>query len=145
MERNSSGALRAPGAFGTSGTSDSHVTLSSCSLHITHVCWLAAVLRPSAAAPFSGSKAAAPFLTPSRPHERAGKARERGHNVSSRRAHDRGCLPGPTTRMSAPREVGWRRELLRAKDHFVQKAHWQCTLAMHLVPLPPSVASGLPS
>jgi hypothetical protein len=45
MERNSSGALRAPGAFGASGTSDPHATLSSCSLHITHVCWLAAVLR----------------------------------------------------------------------------------------------------
>jgi hypothetical protein len=42
MERNSSGALRR-------GTSDPHVTLSSCSLHITHVCWLPAVLRPSAA------------------------------------------------------------------------------------------------
>jgi hypothetical protein len=35
MERNSSGALRR-------GSSDPHwhVTLSSCSLHITHVCWL---------------------------------------------------------------------------------------------------------
>jgi hypothetical protein len=51
MERNSSGALRAPGAFGASGTSDPHAIISSCSLHITHVCWLAAVLRPSAAAP----------------------------------------------------------------------------------------------
>ena len=49
MERNSSGALRAPGAFGASGTSDPHATLSSCSLHITHVCSLAAVLRPPAA------------------------------------------------------------------------------------------------
>jgi hypothetical protein len=47
MERNSSGALRAPGPFGASGTSD-HVTLSSCSLHITHVCSLAAVLRAAA-------------------------------------------------------------------------------------------------
>jgi hypothetical protein len=50
MERNSSGALRTPGAFGASGTSDPHAILSSCSLYITHVCWLAAVLRPSGAA-----------------------------------------------------------------------------------------------
>ena len=48
MERNSSGALRAPGAFGASGTSDPHAAISSWSLHVTHVCWLAAVLRPSA-------------------------------------------------------------------------------------------------
>jgi hypothetical protein len=90
MERNSSGALRAPGAFGASGTSDHHATLSSCSLQITpvlrpqhrtrppaapappaplplfsacksvavlgqamRVCLLAAVLRPSAAAPLA--------------------------------------------------------------------------------------------
>ena len=60
MERNSSGALRAPGAFGASGTSDPHATLSSCSLHITHVCWLPAVLRPSTAAPLTTRPAAAP-------------------------------------------------------------------------------------
>ena len=59
MERNSPGALRAPGAFGGSGISDHHVTLSSCSLHITRVFWLPAVLRPSAAAP----SAAAPLTT----------------------------------------------------------------------------------
>ena len=57
MERNSSGA---PGAFGASGTSDPHATLSSCSLHITHVCSLAAVLRPSAAAPLAARPPAAP-------------------------------------------------------------------------------------
>ena len=45
MERNSSGALRAPGAFGASGTSDPHAIISSCLLHITHVCWLTAVLH----------------------------------------------------------------------------------------------------
>ena len=60
MERNSSGALRAPGAFGASGTSDPHATFSSCSLHITHVCSLAAVLRPSAAAPLTTRPPAAP-------------------------------------------------------------------------------------
>ncbi len=49
MEKYSSGALRASGAFSTSGTSDSHAIISSCSLHITHVCSLPAVLRPSAA------------------------------------------------------------------------------------------------
>ena len=59
MERNSSGALRAPGAFGTIGTSDHHAILSSCLLSITRVCSLAAVLRPSAAAP----SAAAPLTT----------------------------------------------------------------------------------
>ena len=59
MERNSSGALRAPGAFGASGTSDPHATLSSCSLHITHVCWLPSVLRPSVLRP----SAAAPLTT----------------------------------------------------------------------------------
>jgi hypothetical protein len=47
MERNSPGALRAPDAFGARGTLDHHVTLSSCSLYITRVCSLAAVLRPS--------------------------------------------------------------------------------------------------
>ena len=47
MERNSSGALRAPGAFGAIGTSDHHAILSSCLLCITRVCSLAAVLRPS--------------------------------------------------------------------------------------------------
>jgi hypothetical protein len=64
MERNSSGALRrgAPGAFGASGTSDLHATISSCSLHITHVCWLPAVLRPQAsvAAPLTTRPPAAP-------------------------------------------------------------------------------------
>ena len=62
MERNSSGALRAPGAFGASGTSDPHATLQicQCSLYITHVCSLAAVLRPSAAAPLTTRPAAAP-------------------------------------------------------------------------------------
>ena len=35
MERNSSGALRAPGAFGATGTSDHHAILSSCLLCIT--------------------------------------------------------------------------------------------------------------
>jgi hypothetical protein len=59
MERNSPGALRAPGAFGASGTSDHHATISSCSLHITHVCWLPAVL-PSAAAPLTTRPPAAP-------------------------------------------------------------------------------------
>jgi hypothetical protein len=51
MERNSPGALlvRKPGAFGASGTSDSHAIISSCSLHVTRVCSLAAVLRPPAA------------------------------------------------------------------------------------------------
>ena len=43
MERNSSGALRAPGAFGAIGTSDHHAILSSCLLCITRVCSLAAV------------------------------------------------------------------------------------------------------
>ena len=43
MERNSSGALRAPGAFGATGTSDHHAILSSCVLHVTRVCSLAAV------------------------------------------------------------------------------------------------------
>ena len=45
MERNSSGALRAPGAFGARDTSDHHIILSSCSLYITRVCSLAAVPR----------------------------------------------------------------------------------------------------
>ena len=49
MERNSSGALRAPGAFGARDTSDHHIILSSCSLYITRVCSLAAVPRPSRA------------------------------------------------------------------------------------------------
>ena len=49
MERNSSGALRAPGAFGATGTSEHHAILSSCLLCITRVCSLAAVLRPPAA------------------------------------------------------------------------------------------------
>ena len=57
MERNSSGALRAPGAFGATGTSDHHATLSSCLLCITRVCSLAAVLRPSAAAPLAAPPA----------------------------------------------------------------------------------------
>jgi hypothetical protein len=48
MERNSSRALRAPGAFGASGKSDHRGILSSCSLHITHVFWLPVVLRPKA-------------------------------------------------------------------------------------------------
>ena len=48
--RNSAGALRAPGAFGARGTSAPHAMLSSCPLHVTRVCSLAAVLRPSAAA-----------------------------------------------------------------------------------------------
>ncbi len=52
MERNSSGALRAPGAFGARfrrpRKSAPHAAPSSSSLLITHVCWLAAVLRPSA-------------------------------------------------------------------------------------------------
>ena len=62
MERNSPGALRAPGAFGARGTSDPHAILSSCSLYITHVCSLAAVLprRTSAAAPLTTRPAAAP-------------------------------------------------------------------------------------
>ncbi len=47
MERNSSGARSAPCAFGSSGTSDPHAIISSCSLHITHVCWLGAMVRPS--------------------------------------------------------------------------------------------------
>ena len=59
MERNSSGALRAPGAFGAIGTSDHHAILSSCLLCVTRVCSLTAVLRPSAApappAPFCAS------------------------------------------------------------------------------------------
>ena len=38
MERNLSGALRAPGASDAIGTSDTHAIISSCSLHITHVC-----------------------------------------------------------------------------------------------------------
>ena len=62
MERNSSSALRAPGAFGASGISNPHVTLSSCSLHITHVCWLPAVLRPS-----SGAAATRPPAAPAPP------------------------------------------------------------------------------
>jgi hypothetical protein len=41
MERNSSGALRAPGAFGASGTSDPHAIISSCSLHVHHARLLA--------------------------------------------------------------------------------------------------------
>jgi hypothetical protein len=67
MERNSSGALRAPGAFGAKGTSDPHVTLSSCSLHIrlrlTHTChWhglrlLAPSGTPAPAAAFGRSTA----------------------------------------------------------------------------------------
>ena len=63
MERNLSGAAAA------SGTSDPHVTLSSCSLHITHVRWLPAVLRPystadDAASGCAGaSGAAATFLS----------------------------------------------------------------------------------
>ena len=60
MERNSSGALRAPGAFGAIGTSDHHAILSSCLLCITRVCSLAAVLRPSAAAPLTTRPPAAP-------------------------------------------------------------------------------------
>ena len=43
-------ALRAPGAFGARGTSAPHAMFSSCALHVTRVCSLAAVLRPSAAA-----------------------------------------------------------------------------------------------
>ncbi len=46
MERNSPSA----GAEGASGTSDHHATNEICSLYITRVCSLAAVLRPSAAA-----------------------------------------------------------------------------------------------
>jgi hypothetical protein len=38
------------GAFGARGTSAPHAMLSSCALHVTRVCSLAAVLRPSAAA-----------------------------------------------------------------------------------------------
>ena len=60
MERNSSGALRAPGAFGARDTSDHHIILSSCSLYITRVCSLAAVLLPSAAAPLTTRPPAAP-------------------------------------------------------------------------------------
>ena len=64
MERNSSGALRAAGAFGAIGTSDHHAILSSCLLCITRVCSVAAVLRPKTmrppAAPARG--AAATFL-----------------------------------------------------------------------------------
>jgi hypothetical protein len=60
MERNSSGALRAPGAEGASGASDPRAILSSWSLHTTHVFWLAAVLRPSAAAPLTTRPPAAP-------------------------------------------------------------------------------------
>ncbi len=56
MERNSSGA------FGANGKSDHYAILSSCSLHITHVCWLPAVLRPSVLRP----SAAAP-LAPAAP------------------------------------------------------------------------------
>ena len=41
MERYSSGALRAPGAFGASGTSDPHAIISSCSLHVHHARLLA--------------------------------------------------------------------------------------------------------
>jgi hypothetical protein len=67
MERNSSGALRAPGAFGAMGTSDPHAIFSSCSLHITHVCWLAAVLWPSAAAPLTTPPPAAPAPPASQP------------------------------------------------------------------------------
>jgi hypothetical protein len=75
MERNSSGALCAPGALTgppsenpsrrqlAACASDPHVKsslrLSSCSLHITRVCWLAAVLRPSVLRP----SAAAPLTT----------------------------------------------------------------------------------
>ncbi len=64
MERNSSGAPRAPGAFGASGTSDPHVTLSRAAArsthHITHVCWLAAVLRPKTRPPAAPAPPAAP-------------------------------------------------------------------------------------
>ena len=60
MERNSPGALHAPGAFGASDTSDPHASLYICSLYITHVCSLAAVLRPSAAAPLTTAAAPAP-------------------------------------------------------------------------------------
>jgi hypothetical protein len=56
--RNSAGALRAPGAFGARGTSAPHAIFSSCPLHVTRVCSLAAVLRPSAAAA-TGSAAGA--------------------------------------------------------------------------------------
>ena len=38
------------GAFGARGTSAPHAMLSSCAFHVTRVCSLAAVLRPSAAA-----------------------------------------------------------------------------------------------
>ena len=57
MERNLPGALRAPGAFGATGTSDHHAILSSCSLCITRVCSLAAV---KAAAPLTTRPPAAP-------------------------------------------------------------------------------------
>ncbi len=60
MERNLSGALRAPDAFGANGTSDPHAILSICSLYITRVCSLTAELRPSAAAPLTTRPAAAP-------------------------------------------------------------------------------------
>ena len=51
MERNSLGTLCAPNVLGASGTSDPHAIISSWSLHITHVCSLAAPLttRPPAA------------------------------------------------------------------------------------------------
>jgi hypothetical protein len=70
MERNSSGALRAPSAFGAIGTSDHHVTLSGRAPHITHVFRLAAALRlrPSAAAPLTTRPPAAPAPLPSSGH-----------------------------------------------------------------------------
>jgi hypothetical protein len=64
METHSPGAPRAPGASGTSGISDPRALLSSCSLHITHVCGLPALLRPSesaAALPTTRPPAAPPF------------------------------------------------------------------------------------
>jgi hypothetical protein len=79
MERNSSGALRAPGAFGARGTSDPHATLSSCSLNIDDHARLVAprgaaawvlrrwVLGPAAAAPLTTRPAAAPAPPPPAP------------------------------------------------------------------------------
>jgi hypothetical protein len=62
MERNSSGALRAPGAFGARGTSDPHAILEICSLYITQVCSLAAV-STAAFGRAGASGAAAAFIS----------------------------------------------------------------------------------
>ena len=58
MERNFPGALRAPGAFGASGTSDPHAIISSCSLLVHHARLLAHSTAGDAASGRTGASGA---------------------------------------------------------------------------------------